>query len=1360
GALVAGAVLNVTRLLLVGTAGAQGPESAFIGDPDEPAPREPRAKTPVFHLYAFDAVTGAPARGARLQAYLGSRSPSPAALTADAEGMAQVGVPIPVSPWSYERPVNAQLDALARSGESLAYWANGSHFWHHAQASVQVQLETDRPVYRPGQEVRVKATALLRHPRGYRTYDRGRPLTLVASDANGQELHRVELALNAFGSAAARFTIPPGRLLGAYGLRATLSDFGRAFSGGARFQVEEYKRPEFEVVVDEGKEAWRFGERASVSGAARYYFGGPVPDAAISYTVRRERYLPWFCWWWRPQPGSEAQTVSSGTLRTDAAGRFSLAFVPLPEGELKDALPVRFTVAVEARDAGGRTLAASRTFTAGSKAYLFEISPPAGFLTAGREAAVPIRLRNLDEKAVSGRGRFALHRLVGEARAPEREPWWGGRFPQPPSLEELYAGVPNGAVARSGTLRFSAEKPAEAALGRLAEGAYRLVVAADDPWGGSAEQSIVLLSVGEGEAGLALPSVALAEHASYVPGETARFLIGSSRAAGGLYVEVWGGSYLLERRRLPGGVRRLAVPVTADHKGGFTVRWFGARDFKLLGGEARAEVPWKDKELRVSLALPKAVKPGERLSGTLRARAQDGKPVDGEALVRVYDRSLEYYASAAPSWLGSLYRPRGGAPEAQGSVWRPQATQLDPGDDFRKRMYELFYERSKELRPPALRFARAIGGRGYFGALSEEGGRRRRMLAAPAMPAAAPMTLAEDSASGGAHEKQASKGAPPEPPVKARTDFSETAFFEPQLALSGGAGPLAFRAPERLTDWRATASVLTRDVKHGNAEGTFATRKELMVRVELPRFYREGDRGRLTAVVHNETDRELSGEATLAVEEDGKPVHERFGVSDLSKPFRAKARGMAALAWDLAVPRGTGLLKVRLIVRSGNLVDAEERELPLLPSRERLVETALVALDGKGSKTLELPTFAEKDPSRAHELMSLHVDPQLALSILNSLPFLVRYPHECTEQVLHRYVPLAIVNAFYRKNPRLAEAVKKVPRRETLTPAWDRSDPRRLLQLMESPWEEASKGRRSSLPVTDLLSPKAVEAQKAEALQTLLAYQLPDGAFPWFPGGRADPYMTLLVLGGFAEALRYDVPAPEEPARRALAYVYGELPRHLKADPAELSLLLYAGWVATSFPRSYSSAAQGWDMAKVWADFADAHGPALTPLGRAMLSQTYARLGERAKAEQYLERAMDGAREDPLAGVYWQPEKRSWLWYHDTVETHAFLLRTLLAVRPKDRRIPGMVQWLLFNRKGNEWKSTKASAAAIYSLLDVLRQRGALEQGDRYVIRWGAEVAKPEVGALEWLAEPLRWTAAGAEIGPDRGKAVVAKDGP
>ncbi|MBP7653025.1 hypothetical protein KA977_06365, partial [Candidatus Dependentiae bacterium] len=131
-------------------------------------------------------------------------------------------------------------------------------------------------------------------------------------------------------------------------------------------------------------------------------------------------------------------------------------------------------------------------------------------------------------------------------------------------------------------------------------------------------------------------------------------------------------------------------------------------------------------------------------------------------------------------------------------------------------------------------------------------------------------------------------------------------------------------------------------------------------------------------------------------------------------------------------------------------------------------------------------------------------------------------------------------------------------------------------------------------------------------------------------------------------------------------------------------------------------------------------------------------LGERKKAFEILEIALDGGREDEITGFYWTPEKYSWVWYSDSLEKHAFFLKTLQELKPDDKRIPGMVQWILFNRKGNVWKSTKASAAAIFALLDFLQKSGALNTEENYKIVWGDSTHNVTLEPYDFLEKPVR----------------------
>ena len=1377
--LLSAASVNITDVLLMGTAGLAGDPEAFLYDPALPARQ---SGGDLFRLYAVDAVSGRPLAGAPIDAYLNrahgdwERVP----LRTGPDGAAGLSAPLRLA---YPAHQSFSLDPLLEHAGAYAYWGNYASASFSLPQPVSLFLETDRPVYRPGQEVKFKVTALLREPRGYRVYDGREQLAVTVRDANWQELYSKKLPVTGLGSAAGSFTVPAGRLLGRYTVTATLREYGYNFSGSATFGVEEYKRPEFEVQLAAAEKPYRYGVPAEITGSAKYYFGSPVPGAAVKYRVTRHRYIPWYCWYWRWFYSDTGPVeAAAGETKTGDDGKFSFSFTPAPESGAYADYPAAYTVEVEARDAGGRTIKDSRSYRAGAKAYAFDVTPEAGFFTPGKPAALKARLMDLNDAPQDGSARYYVYKLEGEpAEAPARSRLSRYlSFDQNPSLEQAFSKVPDGPLADSGEIKFSKDAPARLNLKALPPGAYRLRLKAGDPWGGESASELVIVSAAR-EAGrnraLKLPPVALFEYGSYKPGETARVLIGASALKGAKFVELTAGAFVLARETLAeGGLSVYGVKVGAQHAGGFGLRWLGAGDFKFYSAVSDARVPRDDRGLSLEMDYAKVLAPGQRANWALKARDAAGRPVSGEALVKIFDRSLEYYAADAGFWGAVLYPDRRTSGAGQSSLFTPHALQLPVKDRVASR-YRALRAAVLAENLPSLRLARAGysaggGGRMYAKGLMMEadgaslsGGFAARENSVGAVRGS--MAKATMAAPGSPADEVQELGAirdtswAPEPEVQARKDFSETAYYEPQLKVLNGEGKFSFKIPERLTAWKISSYVLTRSAARGSFSAETVTKKDLMVRLDIPRFFREGDRSRLTALVTNDTAENLAGEVTLAITLDGEDAAGRFKAGEARLPFTVKPHGTASVYWEIEAPRGTAAYKVRAVARSGRLADAQENDLPVLPSRERLIASSVAALDGAASKTFRLAELEAADSSREVESLHLEVQPQLILTVLNSLPALVRYPYECTEQLMNRYVPLAIVNGFYNKYPALRAAAAKVPRRTTLTPAWERDNPVRLMALMETPWEQDSKGRSSRLDATDMLDPKLVGGEREAAFAKLKTYQNADGSFPWFPGGRPSLYMTLYALEGLAEASRYGVAIPEDMARRALAYVISEIPAHMKADEEHLSLSLYGAYVITSFPKAWPESRTALAYAKSWADYADKHAAALTAFGKAYAAYVYLRLGEKAKAGSYLDRAMDGARSDDIAGVYWTPEKISWLWYNDTVEKHAFILRTLLALRPADPKIPGLVRWLLFNRKAGEWKSTKASAAAIYSLLDVMKTRGALDNPDSYAVKFGKTDQALELQPFDWIGSPLRWSKYGAETA-EKGalRPSVSKRGP
>ncbi len=188
-------------------------------------------------------------------------------------------------------------------------------------------------------------------------------------------------------------------------------------------------------------------------------------------------------------------------------------------------------------------------------------------------------------------------------------------------------------------------------------------------------------------------------------------------------------------------------------------------------------------------------------------------------------------------------------------------------------------------------------------------------------------------------------------------------------------------------------------------------------------------------------------------------------------------------------------------------------------------------------------------------------------------------------------------------------------------------------------------------------------------------------------------------------------------------------------------------------------------------EFSFRHWRRHSPLLKGYLALTLARAGRGADAMLVFDSVMDSARSDPDLGTYWAPEERAWLWYNDTIEGHAFALRTLTELTPDDGRRHGLVQWLLLNKKLNHWKSTRATAEVIYALVHYLEREGALGVREEAAVGIGPrawrmtfepDALEPRIVATagaggEGRGRPNQIVIPGAEIDPATMSTIVVE---
>ncbi|WP_342381383.1 MG2 domain-containing protein [Myxococcus stipitatus] len=1289
---------------------------------------------------------------------------------------------------------------MVGQGREALLLFNGLGFYNPPQPGELTSslVFTDRSVYRPLQKLMWKAVAY--RGRGdqarYQTQP-GERLVVSLMDPNHQEVERREVRTNDFGSAAGEFTIPTGRLLGAWTVTVQSG-------GGVSVRVEEYKRPTFEVTMKDPDVPLRMNRPATFKGEARYYFGLPVASGTVRWRAYREPVLPWW-WHYNFHISMQRDLVAAGTSTLDADGGFKVTFTP--EADERSArtpgLSWRYLVEADATDEGGETRSASRGFRLGFVAVEARVDTEEGFLREGAGGEVRLVRSTLDGAPQPGAGRWRLVALqqpavpllpADEPRPPpslivdaasERkatpgdalQPRWSTMY----SPQTAMARWSDGAEQAKGAVQHDGEGLARVKLPALKAGAYRLHYETTDAFGQTFKVARELMVAGT-RAPIALPSALVLEKSSVRVGEVARLLAFSGFAGQPLMLDLYQGEQRILRKPLVGGDSPavIEVPVTESMRGGFTAVLVAVRDWQFMRFSEHVFVPFDNKELSLEFATFRdKLRPGAKETWRVTVKGPKGAKVEAgaaELLAYMYDQSLDLFAPHVPVRVADLYPQRMASSEQGSSLSMEQAQWLVLHG------YGDYFSWSSPVEDH-LRFedGYGLGGPGYrrrqFGmsyestasAVSRESAARpeqvmkrkmdRSFGAPPAMAAIAEGTVAEQR--GGAP-------APADPPAQAlRSNFAETAFWIPQL-LTGpdGSASLEFTVPDSVTAWSVWVHGVTRDLQGGSVQRTSRSVKELMVRPYVPRFLREGDRAVLEVVVNNASEQARQGTLTLDIvdTETRKSLLSEFGVKNASQAFTVAPGKGTNLRFALTTPSKVGTVAFRVEARSGDVSDGELRPLPVLPGRVHLAQSRFVTLKGAGSKTMRFDDLKKGgDPTRVNEQLVVTVDTQLFYSALQALPYLVDYPYECSEQTLNRFVSSGILSSLYGKYPAVAKMAKDLSQRSTRFETWDSVDPNRKMSLEETPWLEMAKGgAESSGGLVKVLDPKVARAERDAAMAKLRKAQTASGGFPWWPGGPPSPYMTLYIVHGLSRAMEYGVEVPDDMTREA----WGYLARHFREEYASKLMMKGQGWefitflnyVASAYPdERFTGDALTAEERQKMLSFSFKYWKKHSPYLKGYLALTLKRSGRGADATKVWDSVMDSAKTSEELGTYWAPEDRSWLWYNDTTETHAFALRTLTELNPKDPRREGLVQWLLLDKKLNHWKSTRATAESLYALVKYLESEGALGIREDATVKVGPRVVRMEFAPDEYTGKKNQVVVPGPELQPETMSSVVVE---
>ncbi len=1193
---------------------------------------------------------------------------------------------------------------------------------------------TDRAIYRPGQTVYFKGIVV--ESKGSEvTIKAETPVEVEFLNASRKKVSSANFVSNDFGSFHGSFVIPTGGLNG----RMTL----KTKSGYTSFRVEEYKRPGFRVLFDTLEGQYKLNETITVTGRAEDFSGSVLSRAGVKYRVVRQAVLPRPLYGYRdfgiPWPSFPLETeIAHGFISTKTDGTFTVSFEAQPDLRIPRKLDPTFNYRIYAdvTDITGEVQTGETFVRVGASSIVLEISGPE---TIDREnpEALTLLAANLAGAPLAVAARVSVFKLKPPSRLLNKRLW-----PQPDLYTIPEAGFkkefphdiykdenrknkwPKTTVLET-TVRVDGEKQLlKDELNRWSPGEYLVVAQSVDKHGDTVEtlRFFKLYST----AGKKIPGNEIfwttLSREKAEPGETLKLVVGSAAKKTKVLVEIINGRQTLSSNWLVlnKGQKVVEIPVKEAYRGNFSINLTTVRLNRFYNKRFVVEVPFTNKKLDIALETHRDfLTPGKKEEWRVKISGPGGEAAAAELLAGMYDASLDRFSENA--WKLKLYYPK-----TQSKNWKAAQFRVLSNSYLHKVQPPVFSPEPQQY--PTVN---------WFGYYFLNRGVRMMDFGMQAMATETPAT--EKSAEEVVEDSDVTETEVPEngqqilagtqkeketaPPL--RTNFNETAFFYPQLTTDSSGNLLfGFTTPDALTEWKLLMLATTKDLKTGMLVKKIKAQKELMVLPNVPRFVRQGDKLVFSAKVVNFTDREMEADVRIEFFDaiSMKAVTIFASGQQKSATVRIPPKQNARLSWAVEIPANLSMLAYRIRATAGTFSDGEERMFPVLTNRMLVTETMPMPVNGGKTRIFKFDKLLNSDKiagpvTRKDFRFTVEFTSNPAWYAVQALPYMAEGNRESISVLFNRYFANSLSAFVANSNPKIQRVFE----------SWKRLSPDAFLSKLQqneelkyavlnaTPWvleaEDESEQKRRIGILFDL---NRLAAEQRIALERLRESQLSSGAWPWFRGMQDDRYTTQRIVTGFAKLNSKGVidltkdKQLQQMLRKAVRY----LDNRLKADYEKLKKknpkgmdknhlnsmviqYLYARSLLTTLLPVPAQSGEAFDY---YTGQAKRYWLKQTKLLQGMIALAMNRLSYRNQAEAIVRSLRERALHSEEMGMYWR-QQNGWNWFRVPVETQALMIEVFSEVGNYPKEVYQMKIWLLKQKQTQKWKTSSATAEAVFSLL-------------------------------------------------------------
>ena len=1110
-------------------------------------------------------------------------------------------------------------------------------------------------------------------------------------------------------------TVTPGKSHAKLGekveanIKATYYFGGPVTQGTVKYKVfrEEYKHSYFEP----GRWDWLYGQ-------------------GYGYSYYTYDHLPWwgemrrgcFCIppWWGYSAPPVRELVAQGDAPLTADGTVKVTIDTANAAKLHGDLDHQYVVEAEVRDSSRRTITGSGSVKVTRQAYYTFVTADRGYYRPGEEMFMTVRSLTPDNKPVQTEGIVKI-----------TEVQFGG--PNNAQIKETEVDTFKATTDEQGMFRFQRRYERS--------GQLKVTFTSPDQWGGQVAGIAMVWYCGRDFDGALYKFNDLeliTDKRTYQPGEVAHVMINTKHSDSYvLFADEVDNNHLVSYRmiHLPGKSTVVDVPVKKGMSPNFFIEASTVNGTRTHTQFRQMLVPPESGVIDIAVNLDKpSYKPGEKATVKVQAKGVDGKPAQAQLVLSAFDRSVLYIAPentppianffhghmryhqpivmtnlveqyAASGFVHHPYQQLYPFPGAWWGVWGPSV------GDWR----DISDREMDRLSGEVWGGAEQAKGQGGVGGLQQEAqfagrGENRRALADGApMPMAAaapgaPMALRK-SGSADALEKNAAADKPGEAgggglgggsgedaEATIRTQFADTALWLTTLVTDAdGKATATFTMPDNLTTWKVNAFGMTANTKVGQDSTSAVTTKNLLVRLQGPRFFMEYDEVVLSANVNNYLSTAKNVKVSLDVPKDLLQIMP--GSTPAETTVLVQPNGEARVDWRVKVLK-EGLAKITIKGLTNEESDAMAMSFPVLVhgmSKQVATTGSMRVDDLKKTATIELNIPDERRP----ELTRLEVQyaPSLVGSMLDALPYLLYYPYESSEATVSRFMPAVLTLKTLQNMGISLEDVRKI-----------RGKMEEIRRI--------EKGEKISIYGDHAIFDSA-EMQRIidKGRQKIMNMQGGDGGWGWWPGGESSPYFTVYVLHALCTAAASDVPVDENAIQRGMQFLINWETQEMQkqwwgphSQHAFIAYVLSLRGHKVEFKPQPNDKRPGNLVQRLW-DGRDK----LELYGKSLLCLTLANLKDNDRAKTVLDNMKQFLEVNKETEIAWfrTPDQGWWYWWNNNIESNAWALKCLVRLEPKGDVSPRLIKWLLNNRKnGYYWRSTADTTMVLSAMSDYVVASG------------------------------------------------------